>query len=89
VFFPLLAAPDCFGKNVVVLAIVVPELELSDVQRQVLFTDLVERADHAALAGVPLDPSLQKLLDDWAANWVGDEGFSDCCQQADYDNDGE
>ena len=43
----------------------------------------------SAKAGVPLDPSLQKLLDDWAAGWVGDEGFSACCQQADYDNAGE
>lgn len=36
-----------------------------------------------------LDPLWQPLLDDWAQDWVGDEGFSACCQQADYDNEGE
>jgi hypothetical protein len=51
--------------------------------------DPTETGFASAKASVPLDPSLQKLLDDWAADWVGDEGFSACCQQADYDNDGE
>jgi len=51
--------------------------------------DPAETGFASAKASVPLDPSLQKLLDDWAADWVGDEGFSACCQQADYDNDGE
>ena len=39
-----------------------------------------------AEAHVPLDPALQKLLDDWAEDWVGDEGFPSCCQQAGYDS---
>src|SRR6266480_2885287 len=35
---------DSFAENIVVLAVVVPELELSDVERHVLGTDFVERA---------------------------------------------
>ena len=33
-----------------------------------------------------LDPLWQHLLDDWARDWVGDEGFPACCQQAGYDS---
>jgi hypothetical protein len=43
-----LASPDCLCENVVVLAIVVSELKLGNVQREILAADLVERA---ALAG--------------------------------------
>src|SRR5262249_54403878 len=39
------ASPDRLSEDVVVLAVVVPELELRHVQRQILAADLVERAD--------------------------------------------
>jgi hypothetical protein len=45
----MLTTLDRLSEDVVVLAVVVTELELSDVQRQILAADLMERADHAAL----------------------------------------
>jgi hypothetical protein len=44
-----LASPDRFSEDVLVLTVVVPELKLGNIQRQILAADLVERADHAAL----------------------------------------
>lgn len=41
--------PHRFAENVIVLAVVVPETELGDVERQILLADFVERAHHAAL----------------------------------------
>jgi hypothetical protein len=48
-----LASPDRLAEDVRVLAVVVAELKLGDVQRQVLGADLVERADDAALEDRP------------------------------------
>src|SRR5258708_36937120 len=48
-----LASPDRLRENVFVLAVVVPELKLRDVQRQILLADLVERADDATLEDRP------------------------------------
>ncbi len=45
----MLTTPDGLAENVGVLAVVVAELELRDVQRQIFARNLVERADHAAL----------------------------------------
>ena len=45
---PLSAFADCRTENVRVQAVVIPELELCDIERQVLFADLVECPDHAA-----------------------------------------
>jgi hypothetical protein len=44
-----LAAFDCLAEDVGVQSVVVPELELRDVQRKILVTDLVEVAHNAAL----------------------------------------
>src|ERR1700730_15568986 len=41
------------AKNIIVEPIVVSELKLRDVQRQILGTDLVERADDTALEDAP------------------------------------
>ena len=49
----ILTAIDCCSKNVFVLPVVVAELKLRDIQRQVLGADLVEGADHAALEDRP------------------------------------
>ena len=43
------ASPDRLREDVVVLAVVVSELKLRNVEREVLLAHLVERADHAAL----------------------------------------
>ena len=48
-----LASPDCLAEDVLVLAVVVPELELGDVERHVLGADLVERADNATFEDRP------------------------------------
>jgi len=48
-----LAACYGFSKDVGILAIVVAELKLSEVQRQVFFTDVVIRADDSALQQCP------------------------------------
>ena len=42
-------APNRFPENVVVQAVVIPELELGHIQRQVLGGDFVIGADNAAL----------------------------------------
>src|SRR5437879_4137542 len=44
-----LACPDRCSENIRVLPIVVPELELIDVQREIFGADLMERSDDAAL----------------------------------------
>ena len=43
----------CCSENVRVVPIVIAELKLRDVQRQILVADLVERADDAALEDRP------------------------------------
>lgn len=48
-----LARADRFPEDVVVQAVVIPERELRNVERQGLRADLVERADHAALQDRP------------------------------------
>ena len=48
-----LALADRSPEDVVVLAIVVPELELRNVQREVLAADFVERPHDAALEDAP------------------------------------
>ena len=45
----MLASPDRRAEDVSVLPVVIPELEFSDVERQILFADLVEGSNHAAL----------------------------------------
>ena len=40
-------------KNVHVPTVVIPELELCHIERQILFADLVEGADYAALEDAP------------------------------------
>ena len=48
-----LTPADRFAENVSVVAVVVAELELRDIQRQVLGADFVERANDAALEDRP------------------------------------
>ena len=43
------ASSDRFAEDVLIHAVVIPELKFGDVERKILFADLVERADHAAL----------------------------------------
>ena len=50
---PLLTAPHRLSEDVRVVPVVVPELELGNVERQVLRAHLMERADHAALEDRP------------------------------------
>jgi hypothetical protein len=47
------AATDSRSENVIVKAIIVPELELRNVKMQVFLTDVVECADDAALEDAP------------------------------------
>ena len=54
------------SKDVGVLPIVVPELELGDIQRHVFAADLVEGADHAALEDRP--EALNRVRVDGADN---------------------
>jgi hypothetical protein len=49
IYLIYLATTDRRSENVGVETIVIPELKFRDVQRKVLFADLVEGADHAAL----------------------------------------
>ena len=49
----LLASLDCRSENVVVEAIIVPELELRNVKMQVLLAYIVECPDDAAFDDVP------------------------------------
>ena len=44
-----LAFSNCRPKDVRVQAVIITELELGDIDRQVLFADLVEGSNHAAL----------------------------------------
>jgi hypothetical protein len=44
----LLAPANSRSENIRVEAVIIPELELRNVQRHVLLVDLVERADNAA-----------------------------------------
>ena len=37
------------SENVSIRAVIISELELRDIQREILFADFVESADHAAL----------------------------------------
>jgi hypothetical protein len=41
------------SENVIVEAVIIPKLELSDIERQILCTDFVERADDTALEDAP------------------------------------
>ena len=43
------ASSNSASENVFIVPVVVPELELSDVERKIFGANLVERADHAAL----------------------------------------
>ena len=47
--WPELASSNCLTENVSVLPVVVPELKLGDVERQIFLADLVECSDHPAL----------------------------------------
>ena len=49
----ILTPADCLPENIRVLAVVVAELKLRDVQRKVLVADLVESADNTALKDAP------------------------------------
>src|ERR1700731_754162 len=49
----MLTPLNCRSEDVRVFAIVVAELKLRDVQRQILAADLVERTDHTALEDRP------------------------------------
>lgn len=42
----ILTSPDRLPENVRVLPIVIPELKLRDIEREILTADLVERSDH-------------------------------------------
>ncbi len=46
---PFSASLDCLAEDVRVLPVVIAELELGNVQREIFATDLVECPDHAAL----------------------------------------
>jgi hypothetical protein len=48
-----LASPDRLAKDIRVFSVIVAELELGDVQRQVLGTDLMKRTDDTALEDRP------------------------------------
>lgn len=48
-----LTSSNRLTKDVLVLPVVVPELELGDVERQIFGADLVERADDAAFKDAP------------------------------------
>lgn len=50
---PASAACYCRSEDVRVVPVIMPELELSNVQRQIFGADLVERADDAALEDAP------------------------------------
>jgi hypothetical protein len=50
---PRLAPTNRDPKNISVLPIVISELKLGNVQRQILIADFVERADNAALKDRP------------------------------------
>ena len=50
---PRLAPTNRDPKNISVLPIVISELKLRNVQRQILIADFVERADNAALKDRP------------------------------------
>jgi hypothetical protein len=41
------------SENVVIKAVIIAELELSDIEREILGADLVERADDTALEDAP------------------------------------
>jgi hypothetical protein len=45
----ILAPRDCLAEDVRITPVVITELELADLQRQIFLADLVEGADHAAL----------------------------------------
>lgn len=47
------ASPNRFPKNVSVQAVIIPELELSDIQREIFGGNLVECADNAAFENRP------------------------------------
>jgi hypothetical protein len=49
-----LASSDRLAEDVVILAVVIPELEFSDVERQVFAARLVIGTDSAALDIVPV-----------------------------------
>ena len=49
----MLETSYCLSENIAIQAIVVPELKLRDVQRQILRTDLVEASDDPALEDAP------------------------------------
>ncbi len=49
----VLTSADCRSENVRILAVIVAELELRDIERKVLFTDVMERADYAAFEDRP------------------------------------
>jgi hypothetical protein len=44
------------SENVVIKAVIIPELELSNIEVKVLFVDVVEGSDDAALEGRPRNP---------------------------------
>src|SRR6202166_1184832 len=62
------ASAACYRhpENIGVVAVVVAELELGNVQRHVLGTDLMERADHATLEDRP--EALNRVRVDCANN---------------------
>src|SRR5260370_6031552 len=49
----ILASPDRFAENIGIVAVVVPELKLRNVERQIFWAELVERADNAAFEDRP------------------------------------
>jgi hypothetical protein len=51
--FPMLTSLNRRSENVVIEAIIIAKLELSDIERQVFCADFVERADDAALENAP------------------------------------
>jgi transposase-like protein len=46
------------SENVVIKAVIIAELELSDIEREILGADLVERADDPALEDAPKEPEV-------------------------------
>ena len=49
----ILTSPDCRSKNVRILAVVIAEVELGDIERHIFAAHFVECADHAALEDRP------------------------------------
>src|ERR1700674_488238 len=74
----LCASASCYrdSEDIGIVPVVIPELDLRNVQRQVLGADLMERANHAALKDAPksLNRVRMDCADDIFASGVVEHG---------------